>query len=462
MAVKKRARQVAAATTALAAAMVTGQALSPAQAAEPDTSSWVQTKSAFVSNSWAARVTAFDDLQTVRLHSSRIDCTRSVGRLNRNDLAQTLTGGLADSLEEFGVNLSGLSGTNVTYRENGRTGSRATNVIGDISIAPPLPDGFDGEAGRIVLTNVKTVADAYKDATGYHAETDISWGDLEFKLPTSPQLEPLTGPAQDLVDLLTKTVNDTVVRQVVDLLDSTPVPIEIPGLASFDLGYENTRVGKNRALAGAYGLLIKVADNGDRNGPMIELGRSFARTDGRAMSGVINGSAAAIDRTALLSQYGHSKVPCVGTQGRVLTERFRGVEIPDVATIGAAKNTYFGEQRRRGGLAAWSKSETRFIEIDALQVRLQDVVGRAAVRQRNGRIVSRSIKGSTVGSLFVRGQRRALPAPGEAMQLPGGAVLRTLVKTATGRGLKVASAVIEMGDGQTLRFGVANVVLKQR
>ena len=463
MPAKQTARRIAAATTAAAAAMVSAQALAPAYAADRDTSGWTETNMAFQNNSWAARITAVDDLRTVRLNSSRIDCTRSAGRLSRNDLAETLGGDIANSLEDFGVNLSGLSGTNVTYKENGRTGSRATNLIGDISIAPPLPDGLEGTAGKIVLTNVKTVADAYRDASGFHADTDISWGDLELELPSAPGLEPLTEPAQDLVDLLTQTVNDTVIKQVVDLLKATPVPIEIPGLASFDLGWERQREKKNFAMAGAYGLLIKVADNGETNGPKIELGRAYARTDGRARSGVINGYAAALDSTGVIDRYGTAKVPCVGTDGKVRTQRFRGLDIPGLATVGAGTNTYMGKQTRKGGLVAWAKSETKFIEVPALDLRIQDIVGRAFVRQRAGRIVDTDIIGSTVGNLTIGNRRYSLPEPGEAMEIPGGAILRTLVRIPNGRGLKVASAVLDMPDGgPSLKFGVATVIVKRR
>ena len=80
--------------------MATGAVLSPAQAAgaDRDTSGWTQTNFAFQNNSWAARITAVDDLRTVRLNASRIDCTRSAGRLNRNDLAQTLNSDIARAL----------------------------------------------------------------------------------------------------------------------------------------------------------------------------------------------------------------------------------------------------------------------------------------------------------------------------------------------------------------------------
>ncbi|QWC84774.1 hypothetical protein KLP28_14600 [Nocardioidaceae bacterium] len=459
---KHTARRLAAVTT-VAAAALTSASLAPTAAAERDTSGWSQTGYAFQNNSWAARITAVDDLRTVRLNSSRIDCTRSTGRLSRNDLAQTLGGDIASSLEEYGVNLSGLSGTNVTYSEGGRNGSRATNVIGDISIAPPLPDGIAGSAGRIVLTNVTTVADAYEDADGFHADTDISWGDLELELPSSPQLEPLTKPAQQLVDLLTKTVNDTVIKQVVQLLMDTPVPIEIPGLVSFDLGYERQVEKKDFAMAGAYGLLIEVADNGRTNGPKIELGRAYARTDGRAPSGVINGYAAAMDSTGLIDRYGSAKIPCVGTGGKVRTEKVRGLSIGDLAVIGGGTNSYMGKQTADGDVVAWAKSETKFIEVPALDLRLQDIVGRAFVKQRAGRILRTNIKGSTVGSLIVGGERLDLPKPGKRMRLPGGAILRTLVQIPNGRGLSVASAVLDMpNDGPQLKFGVANVIAKRR
>ena len=464
MAPKIRARRLAAMTVATAMGITATSAISPVQAAQRDTSNWVQTNYAFQNNSWAARVTAAGGLRTVRLNASRIDCTRSAGRLSRNDLAQSLAGPIADSLEEYGVNLSGLSGTNVTYREGGRTGSRATNVIGDISVAPPLPDDFSGTPGRIVLNNVTTIADTYKDRSGWHADTDISWGDLEFKLPSSPELDPITTEAQKLVDLLTENGN-TVVKDVVALLKQTTGPLEIPGLASFDLGYERTRTGKNFARAGAYGLLIKVADGADLTGPRIELGRAYARTDGRARSGVINGYSAAVDRAGLIDRYGNAKVPCVGTGGKVRTTRFNGVRIPDVAVIGAGSNSYMGAQRRRGGLVSWAKSETEFIRVPALDLRLQNITGRVKVTQQRGRIVERSIEGSTIGSLKVLGETYPLPGPGERMEIPGsgGATLRTLVKFPNGRGLKVASAVIDMPEGgPSLQFGVSKVIIKRR
>lgn len=479
-----RLHRVAACGAALAA--VLAGALSASAAARPSLADGQSARAAlrvtdyaYQSNSWAARVTTVDNqIRTTRLPYSYLACTRQVGKVATNALGEPLNSG---GLEQAGINLAGLSGTNATYQAaGGRVGSRATNRIGDIFLEPPLPPGAPAEAvpGRVVIDGLVTKADAfhvrpgspkpqdadvYDAASGFGAATSFDFNTFKIELPQGTPLDPLTQPAQELIDLATGTVNDQVVGQIIDLLANTPVPIEIPGVASFDLGFERATVNAGGATAGAYGLLIAF-DNG---GPRLELGRSHAAITGGATSGVIRGRAYTMKVQAApgapgLGEVGVKQIPCIGTKGRVRSWTGAALDFaPAQVEVAKAKSSVWGRQLRRGRISTWQQSEVTLLNLGG-QVTIRGIVGRANAFMNSRGKVTANAKGTGIGSISIGGNEQPLPEPGEQMTLPGGEGLRTGVVRKTRRGIVVSAVVISLSDGSSLRVGNAQVFILRK
>lgn len=453
-----------AAALALAAAVVPA-GLTAANAATGDSASRALTVTdfAFQSNSWAARVTMVQNqIRTTRLPYSYLACTRQAGKVNSNSLTELTDDGLAD----FGIVVKGLSGTNATYKTaTGRVGSRAMNRVGDISLAPPLPEGSPFTApGLVTIKGLTTKADAFHTRSGFGADTAIEWGTFDVQLPEGLLPEDLEGPAKQLFDLLNSTtgsVNQEVVK-VVNLLETTLKPIQIPGLATFDVGYERTAVGPNGARAGAYGLLIQLLD-----GPKLELGRSQAAITGGATSGVIRGRSYSMKVQAApgapgLGEVGVRQIPCTGTNGR--TKSFQGGALNFEALglkIGDALSQVSGEQLDRRQLSAW---QSNAVEMFALgdRVKITAIKAQASAFMRpDGRVV-KSAKGSGIGQLLIDGKPAQLPSQVTDFKLPGGALLSTNVVNKGRRGIRVTAVQIELPSGSFVRVGNAQVYILRK
>jgi hypothetical protein len=226
------------------------------------------------------------------------------------------------------------------------------------------------------------------------------------------------------------------------VLSDVTKPIVIPGLGTIALGYENGRANSHNAQSQASALRIEVTAGERRQ--LVELGTARVRMGGPAPVGVFRSGGTAMDYQALqgaltFGNVEHKALPCQGTRGKTQTYQVPHATqlVPVPVVLEGVTYQVNGDQFRaksgakRGKVAkGWSRTAIRSVSIPTAQLVITDVSSRAAMRQKAGKRVGSKVS-TGVGSITVAGQSVPVPAPGEVVELPGGAgeIQRQLVDT---------------------------------
>ena len=359
-------------------------------------------------------------------------CTRAVGQVvERQSVVSTPDNPL--------INVSASRSRTETYVDGGTHGIRGTNTIGDISIG--------GTVGplttpKLVIKGLQTTANAFHTPQGYGHDESFTFASISLSLLDNTVVENLPPELQELLAPLDQ-VSDTVftgtqqaAQEVFQVLSDVTKPIQIPGLGSIALGYENGRVNSHNAQSQASALRIEVTA-GDRR-QLVELGTARVRMGGPAPVGVFRSGGTAMDYQVLdgalkFGNVEHKALPCQGSRGRTQTYQVPHASqlLPVPVVLDGVTYQVNGDQFRAKDVAkGWSRTAIGTVSIPTAQLVISDVSSRAAMRQKAGQRVRSKIS-TAIGSITVGGQPIAIPAPGGVVELPNGAgeIQRQLVDT---------------------------------
>ena len=417
----------------------------------------------FQTTAFGSRVTAPDvALRSGRTAFSYISCTRLAGRVGRGNAVADVE--LPDPSNPQ-ISIKGVSSTNNTYRlpRKGVVGTRGVNTIDSVDLS-----GTGG--AHLGLRNLRVVARAEHTPRGWRTATPISWSRLDLTPATGT---PLDGAAQQLVD----AVNSQVVGQVISVLD-TAGPIEIPGLGVISLGWQRHLTRPSFANAGAFALRVKLYGQDGKAGTAddseVQLGRAWARVNRFVTSGILTGAGYATQISAVggAVRSGRNPVqplPCTGTGGKTRTSSLAGVNLGglDQLVVEGANGRANGLERKDGSATAWTEGSVAKVVIGGATSGLviDGLVGRANVRQTASGRVFKNARGTSIGTLTLAGKPQSLPAPGQAIEVPGVAKVEFDKVARSRRGISVTAAVVTLlsGDsaGTVIRLGNANTRIKR-
>ena len=134
---------------------------------------------------------------------------------------------------------------------------------------------------------------------------------------------------------------------------------------------------------------------------------------------------------------------------------------------GTSGGRVYGIQRADRSAKAWTEGRLAGLTLGSgeSQVRLRGIVGQANVSRSPSGKLRTSIRGSVIGSLTVGGERRAIPDPGQTLEVPGVARLTFFVKDKGAAGISVVAVRIRLLDGSagvgTIDAGVAKAAIKR-
>lgn len=359
-------------------------------------------------------------------------CTRSVGQVvERQSVVSVPDNPL--------IQVSASTSRTETYTDGSTHGVRGTSTIGDISIG--------GTVGplttpKLVIKGLQTTANAFNTPQGYGHAEDFTFASISLELLDNtvvqqlpPELQQLLAPLDQVTDTVF-TGTQEVAQQVFQVLTDVTKPIQIPGLGSIALGYENGRANSNNAQSQASALRIEVTA-GDRR-QLVELGTARVRMGGPAPVGVFRSGGTAMDYQALegalkFGNVEHKALPCQGSRGRTQTYQVPHASqlVPVPVTLDDVVYQVHGDQFRKKSVAkGWSRTAIGSFSVPSAQLVVTDVSSRAAMRQKAGKRVGSKVS-TGVGSITVAGQPIPVPEPGGVVELPNGVgeIQRQLVDT---------------------------------
>ena len=359
-------------------------------------------------------------------------CTRAVGQVVERASAVSVP-------DNPLIHVSASTSRTETYVDGSTHGVRGTNTIGDISIG-----GTVGQltTPKVVIKGLQTTANAFNTPQGYgHAES-FTFASISLELLDNtvvqnlpPELQQLLAPLDEVTDTVF-TGTQQVAQQVFQVLSDVTEPIQIPGLGSIALGYENGRANSHNAQSQASALRIEVTA-GDRR-QLVELGTARVRMGGPAPVGVFRSGGTAMDYQALQGalRFGnveHKALPCQGSRGRTQTYQVPHASqlLPVPVLLDGVVYQVNGHQRRGKEVArGWSRTAIASVSLPTAQLVITDVSSRAAMRQKAGQRVRSKIS-TAIGSITVAGQALEIPEPGGVVELPNGTgeIQRQLVDT---------------------------------
>jgi hypothetical protein len=418
---------------ALAAATATATAgtLVWAPAAQAKT---VTTDYGFSGRAWGTQARA----SVVGAGSSRsalsyLGCTRLAG-LNRSNGAAEV-----GATEGSMLTASAVKNRNWTYRTRKRVGSRASSHIAEVTLGDP-------EGPHLVIEGLRTLTNAYAvRRTGrLGARSTFKAADVTANTGVAEFDDLLDGVNDGLGDL-----SDAIAEQGGG---------EIPGLGKLNIGGTRNKVRKLGAVSSAsaiwgtlYGPDMTLGTGDDVK---VVVGKAGSNIHKDLPAGIMRGKAVPVEASLLggevkVGRLSDVPLPCPGTRGDIKKRATADVNLlnADVLDVSGLRGRVWGIQRDNGVAKAWTEATVAGASLGDGALEIEGVVGRVNVAtNRAGRIVTRNIKGSTIGSLTADGERYALPDPGETLEIPGLAKVRAMVTKKVKRGLSVTALQVTLLD----------------
>lgn len=262
----------------------------------------------------------------------------------------------------------------------------------------------------------------------------------------------ISGLGVDLPYPLNRPV-DVIIRQL-----TGGRPVVIPGLGELSLGSGGRTVTSSYARATGVGLQLLhygadrqkgTADDSD-----VTLVRSYAFLSKAAPYGVFAGGAWGIDATALdgavqVGRNPYTPLHCQGTGGTVRSQSLAGLNLLnlDQLEIGAMTNRVYGRQGiPTRGITGWDESRVASLRLAGGALDVSGIRATArVVRTSDNRFLR--YWGQSIGTLKVNGQTRAVPNPGQALEIPGLARVEVPRRVLTANSVKVTALRITLLDG---------------
>lgn len=348
-----------------------------------------------------------------------IGCTNQAGRDRTNNVGEATLPGLGTA--------SDIKTHVWTTAHNGVVAAHSLHRIGRINL---VQTGL----GSLALTAITSRATASHDASGFHAGTTTHVGGLSFTPPVGPaQSFPLPTPDQ---------------------------PVTIPGVATIYAGQHTTRDSANGSVADAYALRVDVIPTGSH----LKVAHSHAELSSGMTGGVFGGHAAAtrvvsaLDGTLKSGPNPLLHMPCEGTYGKLRTRSLANGSLADQLLFQNANSSERGSQGA-GWAHGMSRASVGRVNLGG-QVVISGVVGKVSV-VRHGHKVTKSTKGTQLGTLTVAGQKQTFPKTG-VLEIPGVVKLERSVVTRTHNGISVIGLRVTYLDGTGAVVDLGEASLKIR
>lgn len=350
-----------------------------------------------------------------------IGCGTKVGMERENHEAEaTLPGGAGTA--------SGVRTDLWTARKDGGVHSYARNRTAKVVLA-------QSGLGKIQISAVTSLSHAWHDAKGFHAETKVTVGEIQFVPPAGdPQQLEIPTPGQ---------------------------PVEIPGLAKITVGQSKKDVGASGATAEANALRVTFIPSATR----ITIGHSAAQ----ALDGIKHGTfhgfstgtrSTAADDSVTSGRTPLSLMPCQGTDGKLRTKAIADVNLGDQILVQGLRSQQRATQFP-GKSVAMERGTVASIDIGGGQLVADGIVGQANVTRTGDGDVTSDTKGTTLGTITANGEPQSFP-DSDVIEIPGVAKLERNIVEKTRYGISVVSLRITLldGTGAVIDLGVAEAKIR--
>ncbi len=398
-------------------------------------------------------------LQVGKTAYNLLGCTRIAG-INKD----VSVGHIEPPNEPQVIEVGAVTTNMRTYQfKNGRTGVRSSSKVAEVVIG-------NSELANITITGLETHADAYADKDGnLHAESSYESVDISANLAPViqqfPQLEPILGPLQDLLNQVGATIGD-LLEQIAGAVGNK---IEIPGVAVLKLGVTWNKVRAQSADSAASALRVFIpGQDGQVNTDddiQVTIGRGRSTITKDVPAGLMTGRAHAVDVTLLddlatLGPIGSKRLHCEGTRGKINTWDFTGLNPAglNLVDVGVGRSSVYGVQYASGYRRAWTQNELASLSLADGALEIDGIIARAtAVKKANGKI-KLTKKGSQVLGISANGTDYPVPVPGEILEIPGVALIESMVVEKGKRSITVTGLRVTLLDG-TAAQSVVNLAV---
>lgn len=389
---------------------------------------------------------------------SYFGCTRKAGVHRENHLAEAGNDGV--------LIVEGVSNDTESYENRRRVGSRATSRVAKAVLGDP--------AGlHIAVDGLRTSTNVFASRRSGKLGARSSF--------TSAAMTGHTGNEQldDVLDGLGGTLGD-LLDEVADQIDQQGGgALVLPGLGEIGLGVKRNRLRATSATAHASALNVRLyAANGvkDEDDVNVVLGKSRSVIVKNLPAGVMRGRAVPVqgnlaDGLVSLGRVADVPLPCQGTRGKVKRDATANVDLLDAGQleVDALEGRTYGVQHDRGSARAWTRATVAGLRLGGGELVIKGIVGRAHVQtNRTGGIIGKRTNtwGSTIGELRVAGEVRALPAPGDVIELPSGLATVEFFDTERGtRGISTTAVRVTLlqgtAAGSIIELGKAQAYIKR-
>ncbi|GAW51642.1 MULTISPECIES: choice-of-anchor P family protein [unclassified Nocardioides] len=402
--------------TLLAAGPSTGAAADQRAAAKPHYVDFALKASGYGSATTGGQVPT-DSGQTAFM---AVGCATKVGIDKENHEAESTAPGLGKATDVK---------TELWTREvNGVVSTYAQNTTNKLVIA-------QSGAGSIQIKAITAWAHSFHDQKGFHAETRTDVGSIQFVPPG--------GGAPQQMDIPTPGN-----------------PLEIPGLATITVGRSKKHVDADGAQAQANALIITKTASGTKS----KVGQAKAQVLNGVTHGTFHGYSAG---SSSLSANGNvsngrtplSLMPCQSTDGQVTTKKIQHSDLGGGVIASDLQSQQFAEDRANKSVA-WERGSVSHLTFGGDQLDVDGVIGKAKAIRQGGK-VTKTIKGSTVGTITSDGEEQQFPDT-DMFTIPGVAKLERFITERTRNGISVIALRITLldGSGSVIDLGQAKIAIR--
>jgi len=336
---------------------------------------------------------------------------------------------VADADLQGSGNVSGVKTELWTRNVDGARHSYSRSTTAEVVLA-------DSPLGSLSIRGVTSLAHAWHDAKGFHAETESSVGKIVFTPPVGdPQVLDLPTPGQ---------------------------PVEVPGLGTIYLGQGVKNVSGSGATARAVALRIDLRPS---TGTEVYVARTTAQALAGVKYGRFGGYSAgtevhALDGTITSGRNPLSLMPCQGTKGEIQGRDDATVDLGGQIVANGVTSRQWGK-RFANKSVAWERGSVAGLNLGGGQLVVDAVVGRAKVTRTSSGKLIRSTDGTSLGTITVNGEPQSFPDTG-VLEIPGLAKLEPKVVTKVSGGLSVVALRITLldGTGAVIDLGTAKTTIR--
>lgn len=345
-----------------------------------------------------------------------IGCTNQAGLSKINSQATIDLGGLGT--------VSAAKTHVWTTSRSGTVSSWSKNTIADA-------DFFDTGYGSLNLHGIVSKSRAFHDGSGFHAKTTATLGSITLTVLGVPTNFPVPPRGETLT---------------------------IPGVATITVGVGTRSHTAHGAQAAVSSVTVELIPTSTK----VVLGHTHAQIHAGIQSALFDGSSYGVRLTAAegvarVGQTPRLVMPCQGTHGRTVNRDVADVDLSALGTVHGLSASQSSEQTPSSA-DAWERGKAARTTLDAGNLIITGVVGRAHASLATSGPVQKDAKGTTLARVVFNGQELQFPAQG-ALVIAGVASLTPKLVHRTHNGISVTALQITLldGSGAKINLGHAQV-----